>query len=84
MTVCFEVNISEKGRIRADSSKQLKTAGGWRSWESASGATVVRSGPGCTMFVPAGCPHAFANPASGPARMLFLVSPPGRGERITV
>jgi hypothetical protein len=29
------------------------------------------------MFVPAGCPHAFANPGTGPARMLFLVSPPG-------
>jgi len=29
------------------------------------------------MFVPAGCPHAFANPGTVPARMLFLVSPPG-------
>jgi hypothetical protein len=29
------------------------------------------------MFVPAGCPHAFANPAATAARMLFLVSPPG-------
>jgi oxalate decarboxylase/phosphoglucose isomerase-like protein (cupin superfamily) len=56
---------------------RVKTAGGWRSWESASGATVVRGGPGCTMFVPVGCPHAFANPASVPARMLFLASPPG-------
>jgi oxalate decarboxylase/phosphoglucose isomerase-like protein (cupin superfamily) len=26
---------------------------------------------------PARCPHAFANPGRGPARMLFLVSPPG-------
>jgi mannose-6-phosphate isomerase-like protein (cupin superfamily) len=56
---------------------RVRTAGDWRSWESASGAQVVRGGPGCTMFVPAGCPHAFANPASAPARMLFLVSPPG-------
>jgi hypothetical protein len=29
------------------------------------------------MFVPAGCPHAFFNPGSEPARMLFLVSPAG-------
>jgi hypothetical protein len=29
------------------------------------------------MFIPAGCPHAFANPTAAPARMLFLVSPPG-------
>ena len=29
------------------------------------------------MLVPAGCPHAFFNPGSKPARMLFLVSPAG-------
>jgi hypothetical protein len=37
----------------------------------------MRGGPGSAMFVPAGCPHAFANPGTVPARMLFLVSPPG-------
>jgi len=56
---------------------RIRTAGGWQSWESAAGARVVRGGPGSTMFVPAGCPHAFANPGAAPARMLFLVSPPG-------
>ncbi len=56
---------------------QTRTAGDWRSWESAAGARVMRGGPGSTMFVPAGCPHAFANPGTTPARMLFLVSPPG-------
>ena len=56
---------------------RIRTAGDWRSWESASGTRVVRGGPGCIMFVPAGCPHAFANPGATPARMLFLVSPPG-------
>jgi len=56
---------------------RIAAAGDWRSWESASGARVVRGGPGCTMFVPAGCPHAFANPTAAPTRMLFLVSPPG-------
>jgi hypothetical protein len=29
------------------------------------------------MFVPAGCPHAVANPWPAPARMLFLVAPSG-------
>jgi mannose-6-phosphate isomerase-like protein (cupin superfamily) len=56
---------------------QGAAAGDWRSWESASGARVMRGGPGSAMFVPAGCPHAFANPGATPARMLFLVSPPG-------
>jgi oxalate decarboxylase/phosphoglucose isomerase-like protein (cupin superfamily) len=51
--------------------------GDWRTWESASGATVFRGGPGSFMFVPAGCPHAFFNPGTETARMLFLVSPSG-------
>ena len=50
-----------------------RTAGDWQSWQSASGARVMRGGPGSAMFVPAGCPHAFANPGTVPARMLFLV-----------
>lgn len=54
------------------------TAGSdWRTWESETGATVFRGGPGSFMFVPAGCPHAFFNPGSETARMLFLVSPAG-------
>jgi len=52
-------------------------SGDWRSWESKTGATVLRGGPGSFMFVPAGCPHAFFNPGSEPARMLFMVSPAG-------
>jgi hypothetical protein len=51
--------------------------GDWRTWRSEAGATVFRGGPGSFMFVPAGCPHAFFNPGSEPARMLFLVSPAG-------
>ena len=54
-----------------------QTGGDWRTWESETGATVFRGGPGSFMFVPAGCPHAFFNPTSRPARMLFLVSPSG-------
>jgi len=58
---------------------QPRTAasGDWRTWVAESGERVYRGGPGSSMFVPAGCPHAFANPGPGPARMLFLVSPPG-------
>ncbi|WP_326999964.1 cupin domain-containing protein [Dactylosporangium sp. NBC_01737] len=57
------------------------TAGGdWRTWRSASGATVHRGGPGSFMYVPAGCPHAFYNPGTETARMLFLVSPSGHEE----
>ncbi|MEU7876428.1 cupin domain-containing protein [Dactylosporangium sp. NPDC049140] len=51
--------------------------GDWRTWESQTGATVFRGGPGSFMFVPAGCPHAFFNPGRETARMLFLVSPAG-------
>ncbi len=56
---------------------RIKTAGDWRAWESQAGARVVRGGPGSVMFVPPGCPHAFANPGPAPARMLFQVAPPG-------
>jgi mannose-6-phosphate isomerase-like protein (cupin superfamily) len=54
-----------------------ETADDWRTWESDSGATVVRGGPGSVMFVPPGCPHAFYNPGPAPVRMLFQVAPPG-------
>jgi oxalate decarboxylase/phosphoglucose isomerase-like protein (cupin superfamily) len=54
-----------------------RTAGDWQAWRSSAGDRVMRGGPGSAMFVPAGCPHAFANPGTAPARMLFLVSPPG-------
>src|SRR6516162_10303413 len=49
---------------------RIRTADNWRGWESADGARVLRGGPGATMFVPAGCPHAFANPGTTPARMI--------------
>lgn len=49
----------------------------WRTWTSETGETVFRGGPGSFMFVPAGCPHAFFNPGTEPARMIFLVSPAG-------
>jgi len=54
-----------------------RTPGNWQDWQSHSGARVARGGPGSMMYVPRGCPHAFANPGPGPARMIFLVSPAG-------
>ena len=54
-----------------------RTATDWSGWESAAGQRVQRAGPGSLMFVPAGCPHAFANRGELPARMLFLVAPAG-------
>ena len=56
---------------------RVRTAGNWQSWQSHTGATAARGGPGSMMYVPRGCPHAFANPGHGPARMIFLVSPSG-------
>lgn len=56
---------------------RVRTSANWQQWESHDGLRVTRAGPGSFMFVPRGCPHAFANPGPGPARMLFLVSPPG-------
>src|SRR5215472_1731479 len=53
------------------------TAGDWTTWESGSGAKVVRGGAGSLMFVPPGCPHAFTNPGPAPTRMLFLAAPAG-------
>lgn len=57
------------------------TAGRWQEWESATGQRASRSGPGSLMFVPPGCPHAFANPARTPARVFFQSSPPSQHEQ---
>ncbi len=54
-----------------------RTGGDWQAWTSSDGRRVQRCGPGSLMFVPPGCPHAFANPGSAPARMLFQFAPPG-------
>ena len=56
---------------------RIRTKGDWHSWESKTGGKVVRGGPGSVMFVPAGCPHAFTNPGTTTAWMLFLVTPSG-------
>lgn len=56
---------------------RVRTSSNWQSWESHDGARVAHAGPGSVMYVPRGCPHAFANPGPAPARMIFLVSPSG-------
>ena len=53
----------------------------WTEWESPTGQRVQRAGPGSVMFVPPGCPHAFTNPGSAPAKMFFQSSPPTHHER---
>ncbi|QIZ38250.1 cupin domain-containing protein [Saccharopolyspora sp. ASAGF58] len=54
---------------------------GWSEWEGESGQRVCRAGPGSVMFVPPGCPHAFANRGDVVARMFFQSSPPSHHER---
>ncbi|HZQ37520.1 MAG TPA: cupin domain-containing protein [Dehalococcoidia bacterium] len=56
---------------------RVRSGAGWRLWESQTGERMRRGGPGTLMFVPAGCPHAFANPGTSPARVFFQVAPPG-------
>jgi oxalate decarboxylase/phosphoglucose isomerase-like protein (cupin superfamily) len=56
---------------------RARTSADWSAWESAGGGRPVRGGPGSFMYVPAGCPHAFANRGTTPARMVFLVAPSG-------
>jgi mannose-6-phosphate isomerase-like protein (cupin superfamily) len=58
-----------------------RTEEDWHDWESHDGDRVVRAGAGSCMFVPAACPHAFKNPTSKPARMLFQSYPPPDHER---
>ncbi len=52
----------------------------WALWESADGGRVIRGGSGAFMFVPRGCPHAFANPGQTPAKLLFQTIPAGHEE----
>lgn len=49
----------------------VRSPGDWHTWTSRSGDRFLRGGPGALLFVPAGCPHAFANPTDQPATMLF-------------
>ena len=54
-----------------------RSAGDWHEWVSSSGDRYFRGGAGSLMFVPTGCPHAFANTSAKPARMLFQAAPSG-------
>lgn len=52
----------------------------WHAWESSTGQTYLRGGPGAFMYVPPGAPHAFANTTDEPARMFFQSSVRGGHE----
>jgi uncharacterized RmlC-like cupin family protein len=58
----------------------VRSAGDWHEWVSRSGERYLRGAAGSLMFVPAGCPHAFANTSTNPARMLFQAAPSGHEE----
>ncbi|MFC0596846.1 cupin domain-containing protein [Streptomyces palmae] len=60
---------------------QARYGNDWAEWQAADGQRVQRAGPGSVMFVPPGCPHAFANHTDSPARMFFQSAPPSRHER---
>ena len=59
---------------------RTRTSGDWHEWVSDSGQRFLRGGAGSLMFVPAGCPHAFANLSNRAARMLFQAAPSGHEE----
>jgi len=48
---------------------RVRAPGNWQSWESHTGATVARGGPGSMMYVPRGCPHA--SPTRAPAQLAW-------------
>lgn len=57
-----------------------RAVGDWRRWESPTGQTFVRGGPGAFMFVPPGVPHAFGNTSDEPVKVFFQSSVPGGHE----
>jgi quercetin dioxygenase-like cupin family protein len=56
---------------------QQRTPDDWHAWVSSDGRKFLHGGRGSLLFIPAGCPHAFANPTSKPARVLFQAAPSG-------
>ena len=54
-----------------------RTPDDWHAWVASDGRKFLHGGPGSLLFIPAGCPHAFANPTSEPARVLFQAAPSG-------
>jgi uncharacterized RmlC-like cupin family protein len=55
----------------------VRSPGDWHDWTSRSGQRFIHGGRGSLLFVPAGCPHAFANPSDRPAVVLFQSAPSG-------
>lgn len=65
------------GELELLAFEPMTRSGDWHDWEDGTGRRFMRGGPGSLLFVPAGMPHAFANPADTPARMLFQAAPSG-------
>lgn len=65
------------GELELLALEPMSRSGDWHDWEDDAGRRFMRGGPGSLLFVPAGVPHAFANPHSTPARMLFQAAPSG-------
>jgi oxalate decarboxylase/phosphoglucose isomerase-like protein (cupin superfamily) len=56
---------------------QQRTPEDWHSWISSDGRRFLHGEAGSLLFIPPGCPHAFSNPTSKPARVLFQAAPSG-------
>jgi mannose-6-phosphate isomerase-like protein (cupin superfamily) len=54
-----------------------RTPEDWHDWVASDGRRFLRGGPGSFLFVPAGTPHAFANPGDEAATVLFQSAPAG-------
>ena len=76
-TIGEELFYVVKGALDLLAMEPVVRTGEWRDWVSDTGTTYLRGGPGSMLFVPAGCPHAFANPSDEPATMLFQAAPAG-------
>ncbi|MGW5225380.1 cupin domain-containing protein [Nocardia niigatensis] len=72
-----EVHRRRRTRPAGLPSRGQGAVGDRLTWHAADGTPVHRGGPGSFMYVPAGCPHAFRNPGTTTARMLFMVTASG-------
>ncbi len=56
---------------------QQRTPEDWHSWTSPDGRRFLHGATGSLLFIPPGCPHAFSNPTTKAARVLFQAAPSG-------
>ena len=65
------------GELELLAFEPMTRSGDWHDWVDDTGQRFMRGGPGSLLFVPAGVPHAFANPTATPATVLFQAAPSG-------